>query len=169
MRQSINLSFVAFQPSLILSGKNGCGLTLRVAERASSSWNLIQLMGSKGQLSTFSSLGKQNEAWLCLFDFTINCFYWIKCHFFHRKTPSLLVNGRTSLAYSSNAKSAVRSALSLLGAKLWTFKLWLSKSPVSLPLSLAPCLPLAFPLPGATHDSAIPSHPQQPPDSAAFC
>jgi hypothetical protein len=69
---------------------------------------------------------------------------------------SIMVNGRTSLAYSSKAKSAVRSALALLGAKLWTFKLWLSKSAVSLPLTLTPCLPLNFHLPGATPYSMEP-------------
>ncbi len=54
---------------------------------------------------------------------------------------------RRKCHFDKLSKSAIRSALALLGAKLWTSELWLSKSAASLPLPLAPCLPLAFPLP----------------------
>ncbi len=50
--------------------------------------------------------------------------------------------------YYKLSKYAIRLALALLGAKLWTFKLWPSKSAVSLPLPLAWSQPL---LPGATY------------------
>ncbi len=57
---------------------------------------------------------------------------------------------RQKCHFDKLSKSALRSALALLRAKFWTSKLWLSKSAASLPLPLAPCLPLAFSLPGAT-------------------